>query len=334
MVCGRFLQLLCMFGMLVFAAATCSIHQGGTRRLALEQANSNDDYGRLDFSGEALPDSVLPTQMYVDSAYATVDPSDLLHIDVIIAESIGAHDQKQAIAESLPEILKEVINSNWVVEVRSMSDLEATPFANVSKYEDTFSYQDILKQAVEKFSPALSRRNVADRSIRVPVYFLISDSELQNDVRQKLDDYIAKDPRRRVFALVEEGVADSFLSWRDSDNGKEMVDYSVDLKIEDLNVVMRELSGHIADTLRSNFHLHGFCDLGIRHTYQRDPLTLAVEMKFHGGDASYLSANSYYLLKDDSAVFIKGNLNDNVCVEASYVYETTPDDQQTCRSAK
>ena len=335
--------LLRLAGVLGIAAlvATCGIQHGGERRLASEQFGSNDDYGNLTFGGTPLPDSVLPTQKYVDVAYATVDPSDLLLIDILIDDSVS-QEKKQNLATSLPEILKEVINSNWWVEVRSMSNLNATSFASVYKYADTFTYKDILKQGVEKFAPAVSRRNIADRSLRLPVYVLISGSDLPNDVQQNLDKYIAKDPRRRVFALVDKDAEDSFLGWRDSDNGKKMVDYAADLNIDDLKAVLQEFSGYIADTLRSNFHLHGFCEgthrdasgnIHHRHSgYEREPRTMAVELLYHSSERGYLNASSYHLTEVDDSLFIKDTLTDGVCIEASYVYKTYPDNQQICRN--
>lgn len=331
---GKHLWLVVALG-IAATTITCGVHHDSERRLASEQHGSNDDYGKLDFGGAALPASVLPTQVYVDTAYATVDPSDLLLIDVIVADSISSHTDKQVIADSLPAILEEVINSNWVVEVRSMSDLVANPFATVGKYADTFTYKDTIKQSIEKFTPALSRRNIADRSIRLPVYLLISDSDLQSDVQQKLDSYIAKDPRRRVFALIDNKVSDSFLAWQDSDNGKKMIDYSADLKIKNLNVVIKEFSSYIADTLRSNFHLHGFCDAAHRlNSYEREPRTMAVALKFHSQNDGYVGENGYHLTAVDDTLFIKDTLNDRVCLEVSYVYKTYPDSQQICRSLR
>ena len=312
--------------------ATCGIQHGPERRLASEQFGSNDDYGRLTYGGAPLPDSVLPTQKYVDVAYATVDPSDLLLIDVLIDNSVS-QEKKQSLATSLPEILKEVINSNWWVEVRSMSDLNATSFASVYKYADTFAYKDILKQGVEKFAPAISRRNIADRSLRLPVYVLISGSDLPNDVQQNLNKYIAKDPRRRVFALVDKAAEDSFLGWRDSDNGKKMVDYAADLNIGDLKAVLQEFSGYIADTLRSNFHLHGFChpENVVHNSYEREPRTMTVELLYHRNERDYLDESSYHLTEVDDSLFVKDTLTDGVCIETSYVYKTHPDNQQICR---
>ncbi|MDE3269988.1 MAG: hypothetical protein OYH77_06860 [Pseudomonadota bacterium] len=308
----------------------CGVYHDSIKKYAAEHSESNDDYGGIRLDGTALPDSVLPTQMYVNTAYASVDPSDLLLIEVIFADSIGSHKAKSALATAIPEILKEVINSNWVIEIRSMSDLTANPFATVGKYSDTYVYRDMLQQGVEKFTPALSRRNIGDRTIRLPIYLIISDHDLTSDERQRLDTYISKDPRRRIYVLTNDSSLDSFLAWRESDNDKKMVDYSADLGIKDLNVVMREFSGYIADTLRSNFHL-GFC-YGRRNSYERNPRTMSVALKFYRSDGGYVGEDSYHLNDGDDSLFIKSSLNNKVCMEASYIYSMAADNQQICRA--
>ena len=323
--------LLCL---LLGACGVGEMDLGGRSVLTKEVRNSSD-YHPL----HATQDSEVEIEEdeetnFVETVYAGVDPSDYVRIEIIVDDEVYNYfqdTQKDNLAKTIPSLLRHIINSNWLLEVRQMSKLNGNPVVSVNKYEDTFSYEDKIfeKLNVEALKKSSARRSDEDKKKRVPIYLIVSSSNLTAEQQKELDKHISRDQRRRLYALLNPDAQSEFLAWKDEESKKPMLDRYADIFINDYKPVMEEFSKHIATALRSNFFLKGYCITPTNNNvpivprpakrYDGEELTVKLSLNPSGGQVGFLNSESgYFMSKPKDAVFINSELKEAMCFQMKY----------------